>query len=273
MAGVKDFLTTSLPAMSDYISVVSVPLEEPHSFSPAQTLAKHNRITIMKALRERASDLTVLNKEAIPLLPHLLDIPRHLAVITSAVIRSSRDPALQPQMVTLKGTPLEDFCMKCFGVEERALVRVTKLAQRLALDKRRPSLPTSSLQVPGPSFSNSTAFDPSLQSPRSGTPKKTRITRPSTAPSSGSPTTRRFGFENMPTSPPPSSRYRSDDPHRQFRRPAHIKAPSTDSVPLPTNGPLSPREGAMDAPYSGDLPEDTSKRKKGGNLLKSILRL
>ena len=68
-------------------------------------------------------EATPLASEAIPLLPHLLDIPKHLAVLSSAVIRHSRTT---PQSVTFRPVPLtqdtlvEDFAMKCFEIEAKA---------------------------------------------------------------------------------------------------------------------------------------------------------
>lgn len=285
MAGVKDFLTTSLPAMVDYIAAVSAPLDDPYPSNQAMAMARHNRLSIVNSLRERSANLTVLDREAIPVLPHLLDIPRQLAIITSAVIRSSRDPSLQPQMTALKGTPLEDFCARCFEAEEQALVRVTQLAAKLSLDKRRPSLPQihSSQNGSGPSASLAST-DRVPETPRPAPKVKRKSLRPSTAPSAGpnpSPS-RRFGFDDQPGSPRVFSRSkaaeeskspRSSDGKRVERRPLHVKAPSTDSIPSYKNTGKTvtspPKERTNESFH--DLADDTTKRKKG--ILRGILRL
>lgn len=85
----------------------------------------------MQSLRERARTLTPLTSEAIPVLPHLLDIPKHLAIISSAVIRHARTTR---QSVATRRAPLgheplvEDFAIKCFEIEAKALRCVSRLA-------------------------------------------------------------------------------------------------------------------------------------------------
>ncbi|KAF6766033.1 GTPase activating protein [Ephemerocybe angulata] len=280
MSGVKDFITSSLPAMTDYIAAVSAPLNDPYPSNPVMAAARHNRLHIIHSLRERSVNLTVLDREAIPVLPHLLDIPRQLAVITSAVIRSSRDPSLQQHIVALKGTPVEDLCNKCFEVEEQALIRVTQLASKLSLDRRRPSLPVIDPQGPGPSASLA-SLDRIPETPKPRMKRKT--VRPSTAPSSGSPS-RRFEIDDskMPSSPRVFTRSKGSDEPRSPpppsadptlkvpRRPLHIKAPSTDSVPTFKSATSPTKERPMNS--FNDLPDDTGKRKKGG-ILRGILRL
>jgi hypothetical protein len=87
----------------------------------------------MQSLRDRREQLrevTPLASEAIPLLPHLLDIPKHLAVLSSAVVRHSRTT---PQAAITRPAPLthdtlmEDFAMKCFEIEEKAVQSVSRL--------------------------------------------------------------------------------------------------------------------------------------------------
>ena len=90
MKGVKDFLKESVPAMVDYILVVSTPTGD-HATFQGTVDDLHDRLEVIDHLRQRASTLRVLDREAVPILPHLLDIPRHLAIITSAVIRNSRE--------------------------------------------------------------------------------------------------------------------------------------------------------------------------------------
>lgn len=109
MRGVRDFLKNSLPAMVDYIRVVSTPADDLHTSSPATD--QHDRLNIVNSLRQRANTMPVLARESIPMLPHLLDIPRHLAVIVSAVIRSSKDYQPKPVSDEVRDPPLDELCL------------------------------------------------------------------------------------------------------------------------------------------------------------------
>jgi len=82
MRGVKDFLRDSLPAMVDYLIVVSTPIGDPYSFNPEEAVNRHNRLNVVNSLRQRANAMSILDREAISVTPHLLDVPRHLAIIT-----------------------------------------------------------------------------------------------------------------------------------------------------------------------------------------------
>src|ERR1700744_1149782 len=88
MRGVKSFLVDRLPEMFEYILVVSTPRPE----EPPQTQSEeaHVRSRAVRALHERKKSMPELHRETIPHLPHFLDIPRHLAIITSSVSRYSR---------------------------------------------------------------------------------------------------------------------------------------------------------------------------------------
>ncbi|EPQ60641.1 Rho GTPase activation protein [Gloeophyllum trabeum ATCC 11539] len=142
MRGVKNFLTSSLPAMIDYILVVSTLESEkargPYQYSPD----RHERLHVMNSLQRRGPGMPLLHREAIPLLPHLLDIPRHLAIITSAVIRHSRSYPRQSSNDPAEA-PLDAFCARCFEIEQRALHRVSHLAAR-----HKPSDPLSVIGTP-----------------------------------------------------------------------------------------------------------------------------
>ncbi|KAI0669886.1 Rho GTPase activation protein [Trametes maxima] len=141
MRGVKDFLSDSLHAMIDYIVVVSTPEVGSKAPSTPHTSDHHERLRIMNALRQRGATTPVLYREAIPLLPHLLDIPRHLAIITSVVVRYSRTQSFQPN----KSTGPEDkffseFSSRCLEVEEQALFRVSKLAAKPRRQHSEPAI-------------------------------------------------------------------------------------------------------------------------------------
>ncbi|KAH9950344.1 Rho GTPase activation protein [Amylocystis lapponica] len=202
MRGVKDFLTSSLPAMIEYIVVVSTPDTDTNSSSKPSGLDRHERLRIMNALRQRGSAAPVLHREATPLLPHLLDIPKHLAVITSVVVRYSRTHSYVPSttVATSEDEYFDEFCAKCLDVEEEALHRVSQLASRprrssgaqhgiqfspLAAD---PPLP-SSLSSPPNKMSRNGHKSSSSKSPR----HKHKSVRPSTAPPASSPDSSRAG--------------------------------------------------------------------------------
>ncbi|KAL4070936.1 GTPase activating protein [Scleroderma citrinum] len=127
MRGVKDFLQENLQAMVDYILVVSTPVPailHPHDGSPAFS---HCRLQVVNSLRRRGATMSTLNREAIPLLPHGLDVPRRLACISSALVRRVRIVDQKTGIVD-QGDQLHDLYVKCIAVEEVGLQRVSQSA-------------------------------------------------------------------------------------------------------------------------------------------------
>ena len=239
MRGVKEFLTNCLQAMIDYIIIVSTP--ESQGPSTPLSMDKHERLRVMNALRQRTATAPVLHREAIPLLPHLLDIPRHLAVVTSVVVRFSRTQNFHPvQQTSLGDKYFSEFCARCLEVEEQALARVSKLAAKPRRQHSEPTInapippvPTSPLPIsPIPISPSSTwklpirgrKLSASLVSPiRRSRGRKS--SRPSTAPSSSD-----RGSENS------SRRSFSSGSFAEPRSPTHPHPP----MPLPVSLPLSP---------------------------------
>ncbi|EJD47784.1 Rho GTPase activation protein [Auricularia subglabra TFB-10046 SS5] len=131
MRGVKDFVVHNLAAMIDYIVVVSNPVPDQYVAGP-QGLEPRERTHIHDSLRERLPTLLLLARESVPLLPYLLDVPKHLATLSSAVVRSQRRPSSDEPA-------LKELVKLCYDVEARALQCVTRLAQR----------PTLSISPPG----------------------------------------------------------------------------------------------------------------------------
>ncbi|KAG1881652.1 Rho GTPase activation protein [Suillus tomentosus] len=129
MRGIKDFLKQNLPAMVDYILVVSTPIPpdpcSPHSGHPAHS---HQRLDVVSSLHERSTTMPVLERESIPLLPHVLDIPRHLARITSSVLRSARSADPKDKSSEGDNQHLSGLCAQCFDLEDQSLARVSQLA-------------------------------------------------------------------------------------------------------------------------------------------------
>ncbi|KIK70989.1 hypothetical protein GYMLUDRAFT_150071 [Collybiopsis luxurians FD-317 M1] len=256
MRGVKDFLARSVPEMIDYIVIVSTPEKDSRI---GKISDRHERSNVVSALRGRADSMPILYRESIPSLPHTLDVPRHLAIVTSAVIRHSRAYFADARPTTAEDKELQEFCARCFEVEEQALQRVSQLAAQLANQQRRhysfpPSTsPTSpSVAPPSPSSSN-----------RSG--------RPSTAPDGDFTTRRRLLSEstNAPEIPPngPSSPV-ATQPRNKLH---HLKSTSTDSIPSHIAKDLSSTSVLISTSRTeSSIDVDDPKRKKG--LLRGIWR-
>ncbi|KAF8274095.1 Rho GTPase activation protein [Lactarius quietus] len=117
MRGVRSFLTERLSEMFEYILIVSTPRpSEPHQ---PQSEEAHIRHRVVRVLHERKRSMPELQRETIPHLPHFLDIPRHLAIITSSVSRNSRSlPPPQDPLVA-------DLFSQCHDVEQQALSDVS----------------------------------------------------------------------------------------------------------------------------------------------------
>ncbi|KAK0506229.1 GTPase activating protein [Armillaria luteobubalina] len=245
MRGLKDFLQESLPAMVDYLVIVSTPGKDGYRSPKSSSSGRHDRIHVVNSLRQRAPEMTKLNLEAIPMPPHLLDVPRHLAIITSAVIRNSRDYLATSHSLADKDDRLmRDLCSKCYDIEEQALHRVSQLASQMSVNQRRLN---SSLLPPQGKNDGVGNLDARLllQSPISDVPKEQTFSP------------RGFGRDPEPPLTPASG-------SRQKTRLRHFKSPSTDSITYGDNNttsirrpPLQQEESLVD-PY-----DDSRKRKKG----------
>ncbi|KDR84991.1 hypothetical protein GALMADRAFT_233525 [Galerina marginata CBS 339.88] len=280
MRGVQDFLKDSLPAMIDYIAVVSTPINETPS-SLGDEMDRHDRINVVNALRQRTKNMTVLDRESVPILPHLLDVPKHLAIITSAVIRGSRELSARPRTGDDTDLAVDEFCSKCFEVEEEALLRVSQLATKLASESRRPSVADLSAdstalneEMPRSPISEVTS---TVISTSARPTRQRKSSRPSTAPSSGSNSSSRrqmfFGDASLTS----TRTFTHTIPDGQTTlngkntRSVHLKAPSTDSVPsFGSRDVAIPVRMVQPAEQPVDLMDDPGKRKKG--LLRGILR-
>ncbi|KAK0478352.1 GTPase activating protein [Armillaria novae-zelandiae] len=222
MRGLKDFLQESLPAMVDYLVIVSTPGKDGYRSPKSSSSGRHDRIHVVNSLRQRAPEMTNLNLEAIPMPPHLQDVPRHLAIITSAVIRNSRDYLAASQSFADKDDrSMRDLCSKCYDIEEQALHRVSQLASHMSLNPRRlnSSVNNGRSDVRSPTLSPASAS--------TGKERRRRKSgRPSTAPSPISDvlkeqtfSPRGFGRDPEPPLTPASG-------SRQKTRLRHFKSPS-----------------------------------------------
>ena len=244
MRGVQlqDFLRDNLPAMIDYITVISSPVRDTSSL--VYDANQLDQLDAVYTLHQRSQRMSVLGKESIPVPPHLLDIPKHLAIVKSAIIRNynSRQKADNDD----RELAVEELCSVCREVEGEALRRVSQVASRLA-ESIHPSSGAVMEQTPLTDHQ----------------PSRRRKSFPSTAPSlsePNSPIDRQMSFGGSS----PSSRQATYDEavscNQRPARPMHMKAPSIDSTPLVSSPSL----------LEPSIQTDPSKRKKG--LLKGILR-
>lgn len=176
MRGVKDFLKQNLPAMIDYILVVSTPIQDPYSPHSGHPAHSHQRLDVVSSLHERGTTMPVLERESISLLPHVLDIPRHLACITSSVIRSARSADPKGKSSDGDNQHLSGLCAQCFDLEEQSLARVSQLA---GVESRHIAL---KWDIPRITSTVSSAAPPSPVSPSKSVEPR-RVSRPYTAPS------------------------------------------------------------------------------------------
>lgn len=170
--GVITFLQTTLPKMVDYLTTVST--YEPHTRS---SIDLPDRSDIANALRRRGGTKPALVREAVPLLPYLLDIPAQLASVTAAVIRTSRG---EHYTRASSDDKMDELIARCCEVEATALQRVSQLASRASdivpaspTDKRNSASPTIT-----PRYRK-----PSVTKPPPSSHRQRKISRPVTAPS------------------------------------------------------------------------------------------
>ncbi|KAF7320342.1 Elongation of fatty acids protein [Mycena kentingensis (nom. inval.)] len=243
MRGVKDFLLDSRSGMIDYILIVSSPNRKAdgETWSTEDPGERHERLAVANALLHRTRSMAVLSRESIPL-PLIPDVPKQLAIITSAIIRHSRDYQPRSRIIDPADQALHDFSANCYEVEEHALQRVSQLATRISSQRRRTE------HAPSHSVS-----EPRKSTKSSG--------RPSTAPSPSDPNYAARRIMADPASPSSPTRYQQPDDPRARKR--HLKSPSTDSISYPNQHSTSPM-GTLDAP-------DSDEKKKRG-LLRNIWR-
>ena len=264
MRGIKSFLEEKLPQMLDYILVVSTPGPED---SPRPQSEMHARSRAVRALRDRKRAMSDLQKELIPHEQHFLDIPRHLAIITSAIVRHSRD--VSPEDPAIAG-----LYNRCRDVERHALYYVSRHAALRGGGSVARPFPAAEL-----SRSPTTSSYGPTEEPPSSPPIKSRTSslhsRPKTAPSgamSDSALHRRsqeypLSRSELSASGEPAEAYRedSDESWRVNRRQAsHPRSISTDSIPNPRDT----GSGGTDTTVEALRPRN-AERKKG--FLRNIL--
>jgi hypothetical protein len=304
MRGVQDFLKDSLPGMIDYILVISTPIPDPYGAYPGPygpytgpSEDRRNRLNIVDALQQRGAIMPVLFREAVPLLPHLLDVPRHLAVVASAVIRASKGKQQRRKPSQPIDAQLDEFIARCFEVEETALQRVSQLASRAP--EPPPASPTAR-RLSTSSAVTARFRQPSINSVPRSPPfnhrplNSQKSCRPATAPSQSDLSNTLQGPEmqsdaSFPASPsiltPPSrlsarasqtdlnsGQPSSPEDISWSRRKSRLKAKSTSTDSIPSYTAQSPADSspvAAKAVESQTESDDQIRKKKG--ILRGIL--
>jgi hypothetical protein len=257
MRGVQSFLVERLPEMFDYIRVVSTPRsEESH-----QTQSEEARVRsrAVRVLHERKRSMPELHRETIPHLPHFLDIPRHLAIITSSVSRYSRESPLAQDPI------VADLISQCNDVEQQALSDVSyQMAPRVEkpiithpLTSSEPSLPTAistyeTIATPHPlSLGSSSRIHPSYSRPKTA-PSGALSNDPPLHSGASSPPSREFTLSEVDVSTETTTLEILEDgdswhaPKRQVAY--HPQSISTDSITEFHDNPSEERTAFVEGP-------------------------
>lgn len=280
MKHVTPFLQAKLPEMKKYLTAVST-----HNSSIAPPPTSRDRKDIVNSLRLNLRGKPALVREAVPILPYLVDIPAQLAAVAAAVTRGSRSDHYS-RSSDLADEELNELLARSSEVEATALQRVGQLASRSSdtrpispSNKRHSAAPTIT-----PRFRKTSVSNHPLPSHR---PRRT--SRPFTAPSH-SDLSDSQGPENPSDTSGPSSPVSlsplaklltrtsqvdltggspSSPEDVSWVRRDNLKARSTsaDSVPGSSSSPADFSPRATDSQNESD---DQGRRRKG--ILKSILR-
>ncbi|KIY52724.1 Rho GTPase activation protein [Fistulina hepatica ATCC 64428] len=219
MLRTKEFIRQSIPSMYDYIRTVSTPADITASAEP-------QNIGVLLQLQSRAATMPMLEREAIPILPDLLDVPRQLAFISSSVMRS-----VHHQRVSVEDPQIDEICRRCSEVEQNAMQRVQQLAACISpeslSDYHTPHIVRSSMGMEDQEHKENVRVGP--VNPVLRKVRKTK--RPSSTPSSDSDSSRRkrvFSVDVSAAMPRPTAS--REDIHRASL--GHLKSVSSDSADI-----------------------------------------
>ena len=145
----------SIHAMIDYLAVVSTTDGTKAPSSSRIPINKGDSSTVKIALQQRLDTIPALHREATPSLPYLLDVPKHLAIVTSLAVRYCRShpdflAVFDADLSPLGGKPLRDLCVQCMNIEDTALHRIGKLAAKPryhGMNQKRVSDPAVSVMI------------------------------------------------------------------------------------------------------------------------------
>lgn len=191
---IQQWAERNMDNMINYLVVVSTDAQLTQNPPSADKEIKDKAVKARAVLNARTHNLPTLRRESIPLLPHLFDIPKDLAIISSFFVRHARKlgwPRTRTNM-----TPFDELCHRCTRLEELALSRVSRCAPRSrGIDKSiapSPGSPSFPPEIPPLPPSVLPQVPTSPTSPRqrltsltsSGAARRSRKTsRPVTAPS------------------------------------------------------------------------------------------
>lgn len=195
---------------------------------------------VQNTLLRRRHSLSVLYREAIPSQHELLDIGKHMAIITSTVVRHTRR-----NLPSRLGAPSEQefdyFCQTCLEVEEAALARVSKLAARA---RHR----SSATAVSSPTFARSpiSSTDSPVRPRRASSSERHRLAHSASSRSNMAPSDSDFlrgeqsySETSMQSSPAESSAHIPRVTSHESLR--NIRHSSKSSVDTSTDDPHLPR--------------------------------
>jgi len=304
MRAVREFLISNCSTMVEYLDTVSATSQRGTTSdgpSPLSAAERHERRRLTHIVKHRSKFAPTLNREAIPTLPQMIDLPKHLAVVTSIVVRHTRR-----QLITRTGAASErmfdEFCQKCLEVEENALLRVSQLASHSRSRRDQPPTVMKFLELPPDSPSSPTQGshrDRKVSLPTERRAKK-KSHRPSTAPGNASPQPQLSPSDaSLPATPVPQTaitRSKSQELRREMTkslanasgpvegseprsiRPSlghHPRSTSTDSALLRRHNTISTTSTSAPVTYltadilAANFEEDATRRKKG--LLRGFL--
>lgn len=274
--------------MIDYLSFISTDPPDKPQTPQALSTAGHGfqRLQLHHGFYSKKASLPLLYRESIPELPHMLDLGKHLAIITSVVVRHTRR-----HLPSRLGSPSEQdfdlFCQRCLEVEEKALMQVSKMAGSSRADPSKDinspisnKSPTSTRERRTPS---SERHRLSYRRPTTA-PGDANFLRnqPSTSDMSSSPGASNTNIPRIapiespiPIHPIDSSATRSleamrgtEDSHMIYNRPPlihHPRSASTDSAlsrKARYNVPPSPTNTAACLPFAPDSTDEMGGRRK-----------
>lgn len=204
-----------------------------------------------------------LQSETIPHLPHFLDVPRHLAIITSSVSRYSRiSPPPQDPIVA-------DLFSQCHDVEQQALSDVSRQIPSpvggpiitYPLASSEPSLPSAISSYETIPTSQSLSLGNSSMRPKTA-PSGDLSDDPSLHPGASSRHSREFSLSEVNVSTETTTLETYEDHHSWHARKKqvayHQRSISTDSIPEFLDNPPGERTAFVEA-----LRPLNSERKKG----------
>lgn len=249
MAPVKTFLQETQPQMLDYIVAVSSIKDVPRSTQRTEEQSMRHRAN--RALSDRKQRMPALHADALTLPPRAVDVPRHLAVVSAAIVRrpdtSKHD--LSPH--------LEKLCARFADVEQEALWRVSSLATAPSMDNL--SFATSTASASAQSMSSDAYFTGGERPTRRKKPSL-RV-RPTTAP--GRPSHQQETSESSATSARPSTA-KPTKRTSTAPRPAHGRTLSSSSL----SGVGSTDSGLNSQPSSPVTAADEVAKAKRNNFLR-----